>query len=128
MLRALHMKSVQFYSNQYAIMSSRTQIILLSYIQKGIKPFRTWNTFNAVDTSLHSFYFCICDLLAGLHVSKLRFFLLVNFKRFFFCFLLTQAEKRAFSQLKAVISTGSGKKKNRLKKAVIFKTSKPANC
>ena len=68
--------------------------------------------------------------LAGLHVSKLRFFLLVLFKRFFF--LLTQVEKRAFSQLKAVISAEVRKKKNGLKKNSIknrnFETCKPANC
>ena len=40
--------------------------------------------------------------LACLHAQKKRFFSAVRYERFFF--LLTQGEKRAFSQLKAFIS------------------------
>ena len=54
------------------------------------------------------------SLLACLHASKLRFFLLVLFKRFFL-FLLTSAKIMAFNWLKALFSAGvRKKKKNRL--------------
>ena len=46
--------------------------------------------------------YCDC-YVADLHVPKKRFFLLILFEQFFY-FLLTQGEKRAFSQLKTVIS------------------------
>ena len=66
--------------------------------------------------------------LAGLHVSKLRFYLLIIFKQFFF-FLLTLAEKRAFSRLNVAISAGVSKKRNRLKRTSKmnrnFETYKP---
>ena len=70
----------------------------------------------------------IKTLLASLDVSKSRFFLLVLFKRFFFC-LLTPGEIRAFSQLKALISAEVSKKMNRLKRTSKknrkFETCKP---
>ena len=56
------------------------------------------------------------------------FYLLISSGSFF---LLTQAEKKAFSQLKALISAAARKKKNRLnrtsKKSRNFETRKPAN-
>ena len=69
----------------------------------------------------------VSNYLVGLHVSKLRFFLLILFKRFF---LLTQAEKRAFSQLNAVISAEVSKKKRfkrTSKKNRNLEACKPAN-
>ena len=64
--------------------------------------------------------------LAGLHVSNK---IAVLFKRFLFFVLLTQAEKRALSRLKSLISA-EVRKKNHLKstgkKNRNFETSKPA--
>ena len=64
--------------------------------------------------------------LAGLHLPKERFFLLVLFERFFF--LLTEAEKMAFSQLKAFLSAYKKKKRSKRtsKKDRYFGARKPA--
>ena len=57
--------------------------------------------------------------IAGLSVSKLRFFLLVLFERFFF--LLTYAEITEFNWLKALFSAGVGKKKEPVKRTAILR-------
>ena len=61
------------------------------------------------------------SVLVGLHVTKLRFFLLVLFKQFFFFFFMTPAEKRAFSRLNAVISAEFTKKKEPVKRTAILR-------
>ena len=63
--------------------------------------------------------------MAGLHDPKKHFFLAVVFERFFL--LLTQREKTAFSQLKALISAyRSANKKKTLQKNRYFGACKPA--
>ena len=79
--------------------------------------FMWWHSNISSDRLLSKFFLSACKTVtfsarqswhvlepysAGLHVPKKRFFLAVLFERFFF--LLTQGEKRGFSQQKAFIS------------------------
>ena len=65
----------------------------------------TWFQLNKQLVTRASKCYCVKPHIAGLHVSKLRFYLSGSF------FLLTQAEKRAFSQLQARLSAEVRKKK-----------------